>query len=488
MQSPPCKPMAPEHFGTPPGKCFMLPPAAKRMRPASPSTSYTMSLPSSPAASPKIEPKQEDVCMDDMWREVELAKEESGMDMFETLSEIGDSSDDEDMFGPRRAMPALVRLPCGDLHLCGAGYPCKFLVPNDDHVLVCQYSGVEHGPEQTEEFFDLNGGMGKRSGDPDQNCGEPVYGKWTKRVDPVAASKAAFEAARGFDESNTSIPSQYVPYVPDSEKQAARKQTKRGALCVGEAPPPPSSRRGRISKKNINDRSTVINLQAEAESVLSKLINYDRVSAFKRKPEGDKVERKKPPPDPRMCDEKFVFNASVKKYVRGCMATGTPPSVDAIHNLSLMAQTISKKAREEAASIRGESIRSAKFRSSCAGLIVALWSAACASPYMSNAKRGTDAFRPFVCGCIYGFKRGVNLPDGSVLIPTCPELAAALPVLRGTGGNALAKTLHSSSHRGLCTISRCIASVPQDKQASVFANVIRIASAFASQTFSAHDI
>jgi hypothetical protein len=80
------------------------------------------------------------------------------------------------------------------------------------------------------------------------------------------------------------------------------------------------------------------------------------------------------------------------------------------------------------------------------------------------------------------------LKDGTVLLPTCPQLAAALPVLRGTGGNAMAKTLHSSSHRGLCTLSRCIASVPQKDQKKVFETVIRCAERFSSQTFSKFDI
>lgn len=100
----------------------------------------------------------------------------------------------------------------------------------------------------------------------------------------------------------------------------------------------------------------------------------------------------------------------------------------------------------------------------------------------------TAPLRPFICGVLYAFKRGVSLADGTVLVPRCPQLAAALPVLRGTGGNALAKTLHSSSHRGLCTLSRCIASVPPSEQKQVFDVVLRAARQFASETFSKRDI
>eukprot|EP00966_Prymnesium_polylepis_P160217 3704122-Prymnesium_polylepis.1 len=83
-----------------------------------------------------------------------------------------------------------------------------------------------------------------------------------------------------------------------------------------------------------------------------------------------------------------------------------------------MAQTISAKAREEASESDSEAVRTVKFRTACAKLIVTLWSAVCSSPYMESSKKGGDAYRPFICGCVYAFKRGVTLKDGTVLIPT----------------------------------------------------------------------
>ena len=497
MQSPPCY-CSSREFRTPPHKDFMLPPPTsggvqKRPRheqchsPRSPSATYDTLL--TPDQQDEEQGEEEVIDTDQLFREAELCREEernifSHLDKFWERGREDDCDGDDD-FAPRKDIPVMVTLPCGDIHVCGRGYPCKYLVPNDDRILVCMYTGVEHAPEQTSEFYDLSGGSGKRCGDPDQNCGEPMYGKWTRRVDPVAASHAAYRAAQDFDDCDDVNMGAFAALL---NPEAVKKTTKRGALCVGEAPLPPSTRRGRFSKRNVTDHATCINLNSEAENVISKLINYDRTSAYKRKSEREKVERKKPPPDPRMCDEKFVFNASVKKYIRSCMATQLAPSLDAIHNISLMAQKISKTAREEAVSDKGKSIRTAKFRTLCSGLIVAMWSACCNTPYMKNAKRGTDAYRPFICGCIYGFKRSIQLPDGSVLIPKCHQLAAALPVLRGTGGNAVAKTLHSSSHRGLCTISRCIASVPAEDRGAIFGGVIRSAAHFSSQTFSSNDI
>lgn len=477
LASPPCT-SASYNFATPPSK-FSLAPATtgkcrggkcRKLTPASPSAVW-----SSPA---EFEERSE-IDMDSIWEDAMQCR--AAM----TQSSSEDSSEDEWDAGPvrRKSKPVMVKLPCGDIHICGAGYACPYQIPNEDHVMVCMYTGVEFGPEHTDEYFDLNGGTGKKSGDPDQSCGEPVHGKWGKRQDPFAASRAAFQAAGSFDEDD----SDYLK-VMAMKSEPARKPSKRGALCVGEDAPTQSYKRGRASKRNTTDRCTMVSLLTEAESVITKLVNYDRASSYKQKAQGDKVERKRPPPDPRMCDEKFVFNTSVKKYVRGCLANGTAPNMDAIHNLSLMAQTISARARAEAAESNSDAVRTVKFRTACANLIVSLWSAVCCSPYMENSKKGGDAYRPFICGCIYAFKRGVTLKDGTVLIPTCPQLAAALPVLRGTGGNAMAKTLHSSSHRGLCTLSRCIASVPVDEQHNVFDTVIRCAQRFSSQTFTKNDI
>lgn len=103
-------------------------------------------------------------------------------------------------------------------------------------------------------------------------------------------------------------------------------------------------------------------------------------------------------------------------------------------------------------------------------------------------ERRSDAFRPFCAGLAYAVKRGVRLADGTVICPRIPALAAALPVLRSTGGNAAAKTLHSSAHRGMCTLSRCVASVPLKEQAEVFADASRYAQSLSKAIFGSSDV
>jgi hypothetical protein len=422
-----------------------------------------------------------EVELETLWEDARICEEELKRD--NQFLEEEDSCSDDEPYNVKRRNPILVRLPCGDVHVCGGSVECKFLEATNGK-MVCKYSGIEYGEDDSnDEFFDLNGGIGKKSGDPDQSCGEPTYGKYTKRPDPLAASKAAYAASMLMDESELPI---YIK--SEAQKRCDSRNTKRGALCVGESAPN-SNKRGRSSKKNINDRDTCINLVLEAESVLGKLINYEKASSYKRrKPENVRISRTCPPPDPRMCDEAFVFNASLRKYVKNCINMGVAPNIDTLSNLAIMAQEVSMKARSAAVVSTGDELRTAKFRSAYSGIVVALWAACCKTPYMKNAKRGADAYRPFACGIIYASKRGVFLDDGTVVIPKCPELAAALPELRGTGGNSLAKTLHSSSHRGLCTLSRCIASVKDTERKRAFADVTRMARQFMSLSFRKCDI
>lgn len=455
--------------------CLMhTPPCSTRLKPGDTSCS-SMDLPS-PMACCELSPfKSVEPDISDIWRDAMECMERSGSE-----SDDGDWSDDEH----GRTGAVIAKMPCGDLHVCRLGKHCDFMIPNEDRVMVCMYTGLEHGPEHTDEHFDLNGGNGKKSGDPDANCGEPMYGKWVRRSDPVQASRLAFQASKTFDDGTVECGMSYV----DESNLFQKKPPKRGALCVGEQPEAPT-KKYRGGKKNTECNDTRTNLINEAESVICTLVDHKRASSFKRKAPPGKTERKCAQVDSRMCDEVFVFETSLKRYVKNCMSNGEPPCMDAIHNISVLSKSVSAKARlDRQSSTDGDAVRTAKFRGVCSSLIVALWSAACATPYMTNAKRGSDAYRPFICGVMYAFKRGVSLSDGTVVVPQCPQLANALPVLRGTGGNALAKTLHSSSHRGMCTLSRCIASVPAENQGAVFGQVARIATQFSKESFSKWDI
>lgn len=480
MKTPPSVSSVPR--GTPSPKA--LPSPAKKRELHSPASTIDLHCRCAPRLGPP-EPA-DDLDEEALWAEARAAAAEARGFSDSDVELDAVSSDSEDERQPQRRRRAMARLPNGDLHVCRPGVHCPFLVPNLDRILVCQYTCIEHGPETTHEFFDLSNGLGQRTGDQDALCGEPQYGKWIRRADPVAASRQAFESACMFDEEATDFSA--FCSLSSAAAPLGKKQCKRSALCVGERALGEPSRRFRSNKRNVTDQHACQTLQNEAESVLGKLINYDRASSFKRKPQGGRTQRSKPPVDPRMCDEGFVFRASVKRYARECAANGVAPQLDTLHNLALLSEAVSRTAREEAAEQESDGIRTAKFRKMVGSLVVALWAAMCQTPYMKKARRGNDSYRPYVCGVFYGMKRSVKLQSGGVLVPACPQLAAALPQLRGTGGNSMAKTLHSSAHRGICTLSRCIASVPAEQQSAVFGDVLKIAKTFHSTVFTARDV
>ena len=67
--------------------------------------------------------------------------------------------------------------------------------------------------------------------------------------------------------------------------------------------------------------------------------------------------------------------------------------------------------------------------------------------------------RVYAAGVLFGLKRGATLSDGSVIIPVVPTVAALLPQLRSQHANSAAKQLQSSSHRGLCSLHRAVATL-----------------------------
>lgn len=337
-------------------------------------------------------------------------------------------------------------LPDGDVHIC-RGCKCDRLVLNDDSFYICEVTGIVHFASQAAEPTESVTGH-KPSNCPDDHAGTPVGGAWRPRRDMFALSQAAYLAAKTMDDSGKTL---YVDKVSEA-KAAPKPLQKRGARCVDDPTPKsnPAPKRVRINKREIVSRDSFTSLVDEASSILSKLCNFDKKVCPKTKANS------------KLLDENFLFAAAVKKYVKECLSTGQPPTFDAVHNLSILAQSV---AAEENRKLQLQETKSplilhSLIRSLCAKLVVTLWVGSCKTPYMSRAKRGTDSFRPFACGVFYALKRGVALPDGRIVVPSLPAAYTdALPALRATAQNSLAKTLHSSSHRGLCTLHRCIASV-----------------------------
>lgn len=411
----------------------------------------------------------------DLFAEAEAAFEieQASMlaDAFDGVGDGGDS-DEEDGWGnnvkesrARELRLRVVRLPDGDIHVCGCDCEYGIFNPKEGNV-VCQYTGVEVG-RRCAERTDCSTGRSTWSVDPDVNCGGPMGGVWRKKRDMKKESNHAFISASTMDDTE-------MPRAVHASK-AARLPSKRGALCVDEeAPLDTGPKRQRVSKKDVDSHATRIVLMEEATATFSKLLGS---SSFVSKASARVV-------DPRLLNRELLFTAALKKYLKTTLSSGGAPSLDDVHNIALAVDAVitaeKRKMVDAAACGRGGRIASISFRQRAAALAVALWTGACKTTYLSKARRGADSFKPFCAGVFYAMKRGLTLPDGTVLVPKCAEFADALPAARAAATDQVSKSLHAASHRGLCTIHRAIAATAHDAQSAkqLFAEAVRAAKGF----------
>ena len=236
-----------------------------------------------------------------------------------------------------------------------------------------------------------------------------------------------------------------------------------------------------------NARTVFAALILETHNIISKLVIYERkndganVHAPAPKAEAPRV-------DPRAMDAGFLFNAALSRYGKACAGTHTAPQLDIVHNLHIMSLNAAAEAKRRATKTtaspklvekhRGDRaiLLRVRVRELVANLCAKLWQSSLSTPYMESNRRSSDSFKPFVAGVLYALKRGVQLTNGTFVVPEAPELAASLPALRATAHRSAAKALHASSHRGLCTLHRSIASLDAERQRLVFAEAAEICS------------
>ena len=408
----------------------------------------------------------------DVWTAFDAAQammeREEGPPVHSDSGDSGDSDDEEDNWGNSAAATkdmafrsSVCRLPCGDIHVCDCD--CPYGTPGLDAGgrptgdVVCVYTGCVVSRSQVERT-DFSTGRSMWSADPDVNCGMPQGGGWRKKRDMTKASQQAYCSATTLDDSEMpkAVESTLVPRV----------SSKRGALCVDEAAPVDTGpKKQRSSKKQITSFHARAALVSEATTIFSKLVG----KAFARTCQAPAQATI----DPRLLNRDLLYTAALKKYLKETLASGGFPAIDNMHNIAL---AVDKVIREEQRKIDGASSPTGvSFRDMAARMAVALWMGACQTPYLSTARRGADSFRPFCAGAFYAFKRGLTLSDGTVLVRQCPVFADSLPSSRVIAADPVIKSLHASSHRGLCTIHRCIASVDVKTAHRIFTDAIALA-------------
>ena len=359
----------------------------------------------------------------------------------------------------------------GGVHVC-KGHYCEHLVMNEDHMYVCKYTGIVHGIELAVDIVESVSGH-KPSNCPDDHAGEPVWGQWKPKKDMFQLSQHAYLVANQMDESKGSL---YVDRASFDKLSTPKQLPKRGARCVDDPAPEKrtSNKRTRHMPPDKDGPDSYITLFDDAVDILCKLVNFDR------KPIG----KTKITHDSRLLDKDFLFSIAVKRYVKECLTTGQPPTLDAVHNISIISRNVALEERKkvEEASHKVPNILHSTVKKLCCELVVALWTAVFKTLYMTAKKRVSDTFRPFACGVFYALKRGVTLPNGRIIVPALPvSFTKALPVLRSTADNSVAKTLHASSHRGLCTLHRSVSSLTSENT-HIFNDSAFIASKLLSAT------
>jgi len=352
--------------------------------------------------------------------------------------------------------PMVIYLDNGDVHVCNG--KCCPLELNADKCYVCVHSGLVVAPQQIRDDFSTGRQAG--SANPDDKGGTPLGGTWKQKKDIVGLSQAAFLMSRT---ANADEPGELYKKVKPAEDS---KKEKRGARCVDELVDLDEVEAKRTrSQKTVGETTEQLDhLVVDAQNVMRKLINFEKREKKTRRTKSDE----------KLVDPEQLFATATKKYVRDCLTANVRPNFDTIHNLGLTAHKIAAAQRKRAEVAEGQSALMLKvtMRHQVAALAVKLWKASSQTNYMKTARRGADSFRPFVSGVLYALKRGIKLPDGSPVIPEAPELAAALPALRMTQHNSAAKALHASSHRGLCTLHRSIASCSGTEASKLYCDAV----------------
>ena len=359
----------------------------------------------------------------------------------------------------RKGEPVFTTNDRGDVHAC-FGLQCAHVSLTHENQYVCGVSGQVVGIKHTEESDPGWTGRSTGSANPDDLAGTPVGG-WIKRRDMWAASVAAFRYADQICGDAEMLP---VPMAPPAPVLAI----KRGALCVDESPDENvAPKKSRTSRKENWTSGSLQKLAAEANSVIGKL--------FIANPKAPAEEEG--PLDPRLQNLEFVRALAIRKYVKQCADGESELNLDVLSNVVIHANEFVRDKREQASrrlqaaaerakakTQRTDAAHSGQIRDQLSRLIVGLWRASCLTKHFLQSKKGGDSFRPFASGILYSLKRGLYLPDGTCVVPALNELATYLPALRSASSTPAAKQLQSSSHKGICSIQRALASISEMTQ------------------------
>jgi len=422
-----------------------------------------------------------DVNYDDIWKVADRARNSH----FSIGSDNRrDAEWEDDPLDEEEAEPDPVVVPMGDgtYHVC-LGQKCRYVeqTSNSEKWLVCRLSGLVVAPSFESAHDSSWTGRSCGSADPDIASGALSSKAWRFKRDNFADSARAYTRAKqlaeddnGFEEYSVSLSSSKKLYEAEHPKT-----TKRGAPCVSELDEEAISehKRTKAMKRitSLSRRDVQVRLNLDASNVVKKLFSMSPTTL-------------KPPDaaDPRLENYTFVFSIGLKRYANRCVEENEQLSLSTIHDLSICASNYVRERRREANDRQNQSKKrmlSVNTRTTylCGRLIVSIWNAVCNTAHFVENQPG-DSFKPFAAGIMYAMKRGVRLKSWLIVVPCIDVLSNQLPTLRSSSGNAEARQLQASSHRGLCAVHRAIASIDtmteEDKKPVI--DKLRVASEIAS--------
>ena len=284
--------------------------------------------------------------------------------------------------------------------------------------------------------------------------------------DSFADSARAYAKARQLTESDCNFQhtdaTRYVRPRRRKQPEEGDDSKKRGAPCVNltvdaseeslNAKKAKAAKRlNALGKADVQQR-----LSVEAAAVISKLFSTGAYSRTEREALlSEKL-------DPRLENFNFVFKVGLNRYAKRCRENSEGMCVSKVHDVAVASAKFVKQQRKKAA-IRVDLERGRLLTTNnrlvelLSRLSVAVWNSVSLTDFFRQS-HGSDSFRPFVSGIMYGMKRGLTTRGGITVLPSIPVLSTQLPTLRSSAQDPVSRQLQASSHRGLCSLMRAISS------------------------------
>lgn len=368
----------------------------------------------------------------------------------------------------------VARLANGTLHVCGRD--CPFATADPFGLWVCPYTGLAVDIA-LDHRADCGTSRHPNNAEHDvQRSGFPPA-TYKRKRDMTKASRTAHAAANQLGDGPPLLPER-----DDSESSSAR-------LCCREprhsSPQSSSSMRSRAvdSRRMAESTKDSCLLVAQAMSIFCKVVKLpNEVSK-----NGASKESKRATPGqttsmvrPELLEGDVLYQAALRRYLKQMASAGRAPSMDDIHNISIAAANVvreekAKNAERQQFESAVKVVESREFCLWASHLTVEIWQRIWTTSYFDSARRGADSFRSFVVGILYITKRGLTLQDGTVLIPKIPAVGIVLQSARQLSEHPLLKTLHSSAHKGVCTLQRSVAALPCAQAKKMFKVAIELA-------------